>query len=278
VRFVFISGVSGPARVSAGVGLHGLSTAWLNKECMKKLFQVAPWLMSIGALTWPLRADELVVDQRNEFDGAGLVPFYTVVPVMPVGQEFTPATNSLSFVDLVTCGGGASSATLQVLIRPGSLANPVWAASELVLATNSMTVNTNRFLFTPAAQLVPGNTYVLQIVTKGTDLWSVGASSDTYPRGRFIHNGLPDTNVDLWFREGYVVPAPESPLLSIRISHVTVSWSSSLGKTYQVQYRSELTTNIWTDLGAPVAGNGLTNSVVDAIAGPQRFYRVITSP
>jgi hypothetical protein len=93
-----------------------------------------------------------------------------------------------------------------------------------------------------------------------------------------ISSGQPDAIHDLWFREGFIVPAPDSPVLSIRISHITLSWNSSADKTYQVQYRSELTTNIWTDLGASVPGDGLTNSVIDTIVGPQRFYRVITLP
>jgi hypothetical protein len=164
------------------------------------------------------------------------------------------------------------------LIRRDSITNAVLAASDLVLATNSMTVDTNHFRFIPGVSLVPGNNYVMQVVTIGNGFWSVGASSDTYPRGRMISSGQPDAGHDLWFREGFIVPATDSPLLLIRISHVTVSWSSSTGNTYQVQYRSELTTNIWTNLGPPIPGNGLTNSVVDAIVGPQRFYRVITLP
>jgi hypothetical protein len=144
-----------------------------------------------------------------------------------------------------------------------------------------MTVNTNRFRFVPCAQLVPGDIYVLQVVNTGTEItdsWGIGASWwDAYLGGRLI-SGSPDSTADLWFREGFVVPAPDSPPLSIRISHVTLSWNSSADKTYQVQYRSDLTMNIWTDIGSPVAGNGMTNSVVDEIAGPQRFYRVIVLP
>jgi hypothetical protein len=245
---------------------------------MKHIFQTTEWVVSLCALVSPLRADEYVVDQRNEFDGSGLVPFYAIGPIFSVGQEFTPATNSLSYVDVITYGGGSATANLQVLIRRETITNSVLASSDLVFVTNSMSVDTNRFHFTPSVSLVPGSNYVMQVVTIGNDIWGVGASSDTYPRGRMIHSGQPDAGYDLWFREGFIVPAADSPLLSIRISHITVSWSSSTGKTYQVQYRSELTTNIWTDLGSPVPGNGLTNSVIDAIDGPQRFYRVITLP
>jgi len=63
----------------------------------------------------------------------------------------------------------------------------------------------------------------------------------------------------------------------IRVSQVELCWGSQTDRVYQVQYRSTLTTNIWTDLGAPVLGNNpitCTNDVV-AADSPQRFYQVV---
>jgi hypothetical protein len=73
---------------------------------------------------------------------------------------------------------------------------------------------------------------------------------------------------------------PNQPVMSIRVSQVEVCWTSMTNRFYQVQYRSELTTNIWTDLGSPVAGSGSSNCILDAVVPgqPRRFYQVVLLP
>jgi len=67
------------------------------------------------------------------------------------------------------------------------------------------------------------------------------------------------------------------PVISIRASQVQVCWNSISNVTYQVQYRSDLTTNIWTSLVDCVRSVGSTSCIVDpVVAGqPQRFYRAV---
>jgi len=75
-----------------------------------------------------------------------------------------------------------------------------------------------------------------------------------------------------------VVPGPP-PLLTIGVSQVRVCWDSESDAQYQVQYRSDLTTNLWTDLGAALPGTGTTICILDAVLGQERrFYRVIETP
>jgi hypothetical protein len=69
-----------------------------------------------------------------------------------------------------------------------------------------------------------------------------------------------------------------TPHLSIECSEVRVCWESQTNQTYQLQCRSELTTNVWTDLGTPLQGNGETNCTVQPVAEPPRFYRVVRLP
>jgi hypothetical protein len=66
------------------------------------------------------------------------------------------------------------------------------------------------------------------------------------------------------------------PLVTIRTSQVEVCWNSKSNVTYQVQYRSELTTNLWTSLVNCVQGTGATSCILDpvVVGQPQRFYRV----
>jgi hypothetical protein len=251
---------------------------WLNAAHLVPDFRIAVVIAGLCALAFTLRADQFVVDQDNEFDASGVVLFYTIGFNLVVGQEFTPSSNSLGFVDLATDGDGASGPSVQVLIRQGTITNPVLATSDTVPLTNGTSVATNRFRFEPALELSPGTTYVMQPVPGADQLSAVASGPDTYPGGRMIHNGQPDASADLWFREGSVVPAPDSTVLSIQVSQsqIEVSWSSSASKTYQVQYTADLTTSLWTNLGPPVSGNGLTNSFTDAVGGSAQFYRVLT--
>jgi hypothetical protein len=67
------------------------------------------------------------------------------------------------------------------------------------------------------------------------------------------------------------------PLVTIRASQVEVCWNSVSNLTYQVQYRSDLTTNVWTSLVDCVRSTGSTSCIVDpvVVGQPQRFYRVV---
>jgi hypothetical protein len=67
------------------------------------------------------------------------------------------------------------------------------------------------------------------------------------------------------------------PLVTIRASQVAVCWNSISNLTYQVQYRSDLTTNLWTSLAGCIRSTNSTTCVYDSIVvgQPQRFYRVV---
>ena len=70
----------------------------------------------------------------------------------------------------------------------------------------------------------------------------------------------------------------EASRLTIQVSEVRLCWNSVSNAMYQVQYRSELTTNQWTNLGPPVAGNGTGNWITDPVRAPRRFYQVVELP
>ncbi|MFM2081586.1 MAG: hypothetical protein RL380_277, partial [Verrucomicrobiota bacterium] len=57
-------------------------------------------------------------------------------------------------------------------------------------------------------------------------------------------------------------------------NNFTFAWSSSPGKTYRVQWKSQLTAATWTDL-ADVLATGNTAASTNAAAATQRFYRVV---
>jgi hypothetical protein len=70
------------------------------------------------------------------------------------------------------------------------------------------------------------------------------------------------------------------PSASIRVSEVEVCWNTISNVFYQVQFRSDWTTNLWKDLGSPLPGNGSTNCIPDKVppGEPRRFYRVVPVP
>ncbi len=76
--------------------------------------------------------------------------------------------------------------------------------------------------------------------------------------------------------DGFSVPLVR---VSIAVACVDVCWNSLSNQMYLVQYRSEATSNMWLNLGAPVQGDGTTKCVTDTVCGsPQRFYRVEVLP
>ena len=77
-----------------------------------------------------------------------------------------------------------------------------------------------------------------------------------------------------------VIPVKDRPEMTIRVAEVEVCWTSRADRMYLVQYRSELTTNMWTDLMAAIQGTGTNNCIIDPIprGEPQRYYRVQTVP
>ena len=67
------------------------------------------------------------------------------------------------------------------------------------------------------------------------------------------------------------------PQVTIRASQVEVCWNSISNLTYQVQYRSDLATNMWTSLRDCLRSTGPTSCISDpvVVGQPQRFYRVV---
>jgi hypothetical protein len=83
------------------------------------------------------------------------------------------------------------------------------------------------------------------------------------------------------FRVASVPEHWQPPYLSIRYSQVELCWNSISNMAYNVQYKSILTTNEWTDLfPTNIVATDRSTCVYDGIApgSPQRFYRVVEAP
>jgi hypothetical protein len=56
---------------------------------------------------------------------------------------------------------------------------------------------------------------------------------------------------------------------------LTLTWTTFPGKTYQVQYSTNLSSPNWFNLGSPSNAASSTESVTDGFTNAQRFYRVL---
>jgi hypothetical protein len=72
-----------------------------------------------------------------------------------------------------------------------------------------------------------------------------------------------------------IIPSPTLSAVGGANGVLTLSWSTLNGVSYQPQYRSDLSSGTWLNLGSSFAGNGATVSVTDTPGQSQRFYRVI---
>ncbi len=91
-----------------------------------------------------------------------------------------------------------------------------------------------------------------------------------------LHGTNATPNVDLVMDAVSVEPVIRS--LSIQVSQVQVCWTSETNRFYQLQYKSELTATNWTDLGAPLPGNGSTLCAQQPVTEPRRFFQVVLLP
>ena len=60
---------------------------------------------------------------------------------------------------------------------------------------------------------------------------------------------------------------------------LTFAWSAVTGRTYQVQYTTDLLQTNWSNLGSPTLATNATMSASDSAGpDPQRFYRIALLP
>jgi uncharacterized repeat protein (TIGR03803 family) len=76
-----------------------------------------------------------------------------------------------------------------------------------------------------------------------------------------------------------IVSPPVFQKMSKVGSLLTLTWSATSNKVYQVQYTTNLTQTNWNNLGSPITATNATTSSSDVI-GPdrQRFYRLLLLP
>jgi hypothetical protein len=133
---------------------------------------------------------------------------------------------------------------------------------------------TTPFLYDPAA----GNLVLsLQFEGSGSAVTFDTVSGDEAIGEIFNGDSSTATTGSMWVPQVTQFTFVPPPLVTIRTSQVEVCWNSQANLRYQVQYRSDLTTNLWTPLVDCLRSTGSTSCVSDpvAVGQPQRFYRVV---
>ena len=120
------------------------------------------------------------------------------------------------------------------------------------------------------------------------DFWSVSAHSPTRVQDAFGTPGAtPDLGAEITILDviGWdlvrpvSIPAPNFLSVAQASGTITFNWNSVAGQTYQVEYRTDLTTGTWTSFGSPIVASNVIISATDNV-GPdsQRFYHVKLLP
>ncbi|HEY5909334.1 MAG TPA: hypothetical protein VJA21_01885 [Verrucomicrobiae bacterium] len=78
---------------------------------------------------------------------------------------------------------------------------------------------------------------------------------------------------------GDTVLPPPTLTINLATEGVAVSWNSQTGKKYQLQTALSLQSGDWSDMGAPITGDGSPIVVPDPNQDtPQKFYRAVVLP
>jgi hypothetical protein len=190
-----------------------------SKSAQKPSWIIAAYVLTCAAV---LQAEPFdVVDQSSEsFTSVRLLSVSA-----PVGQEFLPAAEKLDFVELRLSDASTALDSFEIFvnIRDTSIDGDILGTSELLMLEDCFnqpegpgcgigggTPAEVRLEFPATVSLAISSTYVLEIVPGGgTSGLAIGYSfSNPYPLGRAIFSGIPESDNDLWFREGYIIPEP----------------------------------------------------------------------
>jgi len=120
-------------------------------------------------------------------------------------------------------------------------------------------------------------------VTSSAPVIGADTGCGTYSRAimdeiAFYNRALSPSEIAAIYAAGSAGKCQEEQIrMSIRISQVEICWTSRSNATYQLQYRSTLTTNEWVPLVDCIQATNFTTCYDDAIlAGqPQRYYRAV---
>src|SRR5206468_2431725 len=153
----------------------------------------------------------LVVDQASGTLDE-IVTVATPLPDNQIAQSFTPLIPAVGFVQFsqnLPAFPGNDQVSFVVNLRQGAYNGPIISSTDPVVLVNHLT-QISTFYFPANIQVSPGQLYFFEPVLQSSGFLDIGYKNpSSYFGGDAWNNGLQDTG-DYWFREGIVVPEPDS--------------------------------------------------------------------
>jgi hypothetical protein len=152
-----------------------------------------------------------VYDQQSSIEGNNGEGFLIIQSTQPMGQSFTPLQSSVGFIRLRLLDTTTSSgvgAVVAVNLLENSLTGNILGTASPVAMPNGF-VGYEDFFFSAPISVTPGTPYYFQPVVLSGDGWAVDThNAYGYTGGTAFSQGQALQAIDLWFREGIVVPEP----------------------------------------------------------------------
>jgi len=166
----------------------------------------------------------------------------------------------------------------------GDFDSIAWGVSddgEVIIGTGTSSTRREAFVWDRVNGIRPLKE-VLESLQLNLNGWTLdeafGISADgTVITGTGTHDGTP---------EGWIAKVSRTELINglgtrmtVKVACLDICWNSKTNKAYQIQYKSNLTADVWTDLGLPIPGNGTINCITDSVSGiEKRYYQVVEQP
>ena len=142
---------------------------------------------------------------------------YNNIQPDPSGQSFVPTLSSVGFAQfyLTDSAFNGSGSTIAVNLWSGSLGTGTLLGTSDAVAMPDRFTGPSTFIFATPVAVVPGTTYYFQPVIQSGDSFQISIGGLLYPNGAAYFQGTAHPNIEMWFREGIVVPEPSIISLSV---------------------------------------------------------------
>jgi hypothetical protein len=217
-----------------------------------------------GGISLNLKTNTLVLaDNIIAFNSGGI--FLDIGSVNPIVYGNNCLTNPVNYT-WISAGAGDIQADPQFVSR----------ASDYRLQGTSPCIDAGLALFAPAIDK-DGTPRPLDGRNTGVAAFDIGAYEYVNPLADTDHDGMPDwaelvagtdpTNPNSFLKLQTGAPAPGGSM--------ALSWLSVTGRTYTVQFKSDVVGGTWQTLTNNLQGTGALLQCFDSInGGSNRFYRL----